>query len=199
MSFNKKDHYLPFRISDQMIAEHVSAALRQEHFNISAALKHIEGITSIPAKTASKWYKGKYAPKSRHLLTLAAHYPEVLQAVCELMGMGDLWRQAVRLGAVEAMRARLNERWEKWNKSSMERDKFVHIRVRVAAHTAVQLNQRQLWFLGQLQQGYKVHTGDLVDSWQVHIKTARRDVAGLLEVKLICAIKDGRQQWYDLV
>ncbi|MFN9114968.1 MAG: hypothetical protein ACK5XN_33320, partial [Bacteroidota bacterium] len=65
-------------------------------------------------------YKGKYAPKSRHLLTLASHYPEVLQAVCELMGMGAVWRQAVSMRIIETMRARLqggksgiNCRWKR--------------------------------------------------------------------------------------
>ena len=199
MSFTKKDHYLPCGISDEMIAEHVSAALRQEHANISAALKHIEGITGIPAKTASKWYKGEYAPKSRHLLTLAAHYPEVLQAVCELMGMGAVWRQAVRLGVVKIMRARLNERWEKWNKLPMKEDKFVLIRVRVDAHTAVQLNQRQLWFLGQLQQAFRMRSEDIVDTWRVHGKTAGRDVKGLQEAGLIKAVKHGAQRWQELL
>ncbi len=199
MSFTNKDHYLPCRISDEMIAEHVSTALRQEHANISAALKHIERITGIPAKTASKWHKGEYAPKSRHLLTLAAHYPEVLQAVCELMGMGPVWRQAVRMGAVETMRARLNERWEKWNKLSMERDKFVLIRVRVDAQTAVQLNQRQLWFLGQLQQGFRMRAEDVVDTWRVHGKTARRDMKGLQDAGLIKAVKHSGYRWQELL
>jgi Fic family protein len=182
-----------------MIAEHVSSALRREHVNISAALKHIEGITSIPAKTASKWYEGKYAPKSRHLLTLAAHYPEVLQAVCELMGMGSVWRQAVRMGVVESMRAQLNERWEKWNKLSMKRDKFVLIRVQVDAHTAVQLNQRQLWFLGQMQQGYIMRAENLVDTWRIHAKTARRDLKGLLEAELIQPMKNCQPRCYELL
>lgn len=199
MSFSKKDHYFPCTISDEMIAKSVAAALRQEHANISAALKHIEGVTGIPAKTASKWYTGRYAPKSRHLLILAAHYPEVLQAVCELMGMDAVWRHAVSARLVETMRSQLNARWEKWNKSSMEMDKFVLIRVRLDAHKAIQLNQRQLWFLGQLQQGYTMRAEDLVDTWHVHAKTARRDVKGLEEAHLISSTKRGGQRWYQLL
>ena len=199
MPTTKKDHYFPCIISDEMIAKSIAAALRQEHANISAALKHIEGVTGIPAKTASKWYKGQYAPKSRHLLTLASHYPEVLQAVCELMGMGVVWRQAVGARVVETMRSRLDERWEKWNKLSMEKDKFVLIRVRLDAHKAVQLNQRQLWFLGQLQQGYKMRAEDLVDTWHVHAKTARRDINGLQEACSISSTKYGGYRWYELL
>ena len=199
MSFTKKDHYFPSRISDQLVAQYVSSALQHEHAHISAALKHIEGVTGISAKTASKWRSGKYAPKSRHLLTLAGHYPEVLQAVCELMGMGAIWRHAVKMGTVESMRAQLNERWEKWNKLTIERDKFVHIRVRLDAHKAMKLNQRQLWFLGQLQQGYRMQTFDIADTWRVHIKTARRDVKGLQGSGLIKASKRSGKNWQELV
>ena len=94
MSPAGKDHYLPLKITDDMIAKRISDALRHEHADITAAVKQIERITGINASTASKWYKGKYAPKSRHLLTMAAYYPQVLQAVCDLMGMNAIWRQA---------------------------------------------------------------------------------------------------------
>ena len=189
MSLPKKDHYFPRQISDAIVAEYVSAALRQEHSDISAALKHIERITGIPATTARKWYKGKYAPKSRYLLSLAMHYPDVLQAICELMGFGDLWREVIRPRVEDDMRARLDAKRGKWKKTSSVTDKFVLICVRVDARTAVQLNQRQLWFLGQLQQGYKMRAKDLVNTWRVHAKTAGRDVKGLQEAGLIHAFK----------
>ncbi|MFN9114969.1 MAG: hypothetical protein ACK5XN_33325 [Bacteroidota bacterium] len=81
----------------------------------------------------------------------------------------------------------------------MEKDKFVLIRVRLDAHKAVQLNQRQLWFLGQLQQGYKMRAEDLVDTWHVHSKTAGRDVKTLQEANLISSSKHGGYRWYELV
>jgi hypothetical protein len=77
-------------------------------------------------------------------------------------------------------------------------DKFVLIRVRVDAHIAMQLNQRQLWFLGQLQQGYRMHIYELMVMWRVHMKTAKRDAAGLLQTGLIRAVKQGRQCHYEL-
>jgi len=199
MSAIKKGQYFRCRITDEIIAEAVSTALRQEHANVKTPITMIECVTGISADTVGKWNKHGYAPKSRHLLTLAAHYPLVLQVLCELMGMDAVWQQAVHLGIAETMRARLDERWEKWNKLSMERDKFVLIRVRVDAHIAGQLNQRQLWFLGQLQQGYKMHSGSVVDTWHVHPKTARRDLKGLLKADLIQPMKNGQPRCYELL
>jgi hypothetical protein len=89
----------------------------------------------------------------------------------------------------ETMHSKLNE---KRNQHSVIGDKFVPYHVRVDAHIAVQLNQRQLWFLGRLQQGEKMVASNIVETWRVHSKTARRDVKGLLEAKLITSIKTGR-------
>lgn len=63
----------------------------------------------------------------------------------------------------------------------------------------MQLNQRQLWYLGQLQQGEQMIASNIVETWRVHSKTARRDVKGLLEAKLIVAIKIGRINRYELL
>ena len=138
------------RITDAMIAKSVADALCREHADIHSAMKQIERITGINALTASNWYKGRYAPKSSYLLMLAAHYPEILHVLCTLVGMEALWQQALSLGLVDTMHARLNK---KWKRTVVIGDKFVPIHVRVDARIAIQLNQRQLWFLGHLQQG----------------------------------------------
>jgi hypothetical protein len=184
------------KITDAMIAKCISDALCQQHTDVHSAMKQIERITGINASTASNWYKGRYAPKSNYLLMLAAHYPEVLKVLCKLIGMELLWQQAISLGLVKNMHTKLNK---KWNRSSAIGDKFVPIHVRVDACIAVQLNQRQLWFLGHLQQGAKMIAADIVKTWHVHAKTARRDVKGLLEAKLIVAIKTGRIKRYELL
>ena len=177
------------KITDAIIAKCVSDALSREHADIHSAIKQIERVTGINALTASNWYKGRYAPKSSYLLMLAVHYPEILHVLCTLMGMEALWQQAVSLGLVDTMRTNLNK---KWKRTCAIGDKFVPIHVRVDARIAVQLNQRQLWFLGQLQQGEKMVASNIVETWRVHSKTARRDLKGLLEAELITSIKTGR-------
>ena len=199
MSFTQKPQNFPARITDKILAQQIAAALRQEHAHISAMLKHIEAVTGIPAKTASKWVDGQYTPKSRHLLILAACYPEVLRIICETMGMESIWQHVLQAGVVDAMRAQLDARWNRWQKRIPIGDKFVLIRVRVDARFATQLNQRQLWFLGELQQGNQMQPADIVHTWHVHAKTAQRDIKGLLIAKLIVITKIGRGYNYAIL
>lgn len=187
-----------YPLTDEMIARQVCSALRHEHANTTAALKHIERITGIPAATAGKWYGGRYAPRSRHLLTLAAHYPEVLRLVLEFMGVEALWQEAIHLHVVERMRAQLDSRLHGWHSASRYRERFVLIRAHIDACLALQLNQRQLWFLGQLQQGYDLPTDALAQTWQVHTRTARRDIRGLLQAELIRRSAPGGAGCYEL-
>ena len=186
------------KITDVMIAKRVSDALRQEHADIHSAIKQIERITGINALTASNWYKGRYAPKARHLLMLASYYPQILYAVCEMMSTTPVWQNGMDTQMVEAMQKHLEYRWHGSKKSPAIGDRSVTIRVRVDRHYAGQMNQRQLWFLGQLQQGYVIHIEDLMNIWGVHERTAKRDISGLLTVGVILAARSGRKCCYHL-
>lgn len=196
MSLVRNDRYLLPKITDTMIAKRVSEALRQEHANVHAAVKQIERITGISAMTARHWYDGIYAPKSRHLLMLAVYYPQVLYAVCEMMSTDPMLQHGVDPHAAKAMQSHLEKQWDGWKKPESIGDKSVTIRVRVDRHYAGQMNQLQLWFLGQLQQGHEIHANDLVTMWGVHIRTAKRDISGLLESKLVMPERLGRKCSY---
>lgn len=41
------------------------------------------------------------------------------------------------------------------------------------------LNERQRWFLGRVGNGMRSRAVDLAGYWEVSLKTARRDIAGL--------------------
>lgn len=186
------------KITDEIIAKRVSDALRHEHADIHSAIKQIERITGINALTASNWYKGRYAPKARHLLILAAYYPHVLYAVCEMISDAPLWQGEAGGQVIKAMRQHLEQQWKGWKKSDSIGDRSVTIRVRVNCHEAGQMNQRQLWFLGQLQQGQEMHIEDIMDIWGVHQRTAKRDVSGLVTSGVIIAVRSGRICRYQL-
>ncbi len=197
MSPVRNDRYLLPQITDSMIAKRVSEALRQEHENVHGAVKQIERITGINALTARHWYDGVYAPKSRHLLMLAVYYPQVLYAVCEIMSPETISKNGIDIHAAKAMQSHLERHWQGWKKPEATGDRSVTIRVRIYRHYAGQMNQRQLWFLGQLQQGHSMHVDDLVETWSVHSRTAKRDIAGLVESGLVCAIRSGRKCSYQ--
>jgi len=59
------------------------------------------------------------------------------------------------------------------------------------------LNERQLWFVKQLQAGRAINAEDIVAQWSIGIATARRDVASLKKhdlIEFIGAAKTGRYQ-----
>ena len=47
------------------------------------------------------------------------------------------------------------------------------------------VNERQRWFMEQLQRGGQVKAEDIVSQWQVSLATAKRDIASLREKELI--------------
>jgi len=49
----------------------------------------------------------------------------------------------------------------------------------------LQLNERQIWFLKEIEKGKKLKTSHLARHWGITEKTAKRDLRSLLEHNLI--------------
>jgi hypothetical protein len=195
MSFTEKDQTLPGRITDKIIAKKVSDALHREYAELSAAVKWIGRITGIQGSTISKWYRGLHAPESGHLLILAAHYPEMLSILLELIGRDDLWYFAVQENIPQSMYKRLEE---KYPAHHFRGDKFVTPKS-CDSQIEAKLNPRQIWFLEQLRQGRKLQASDIVARWQKHARTAKRDTACLIAFRLIKFVKSGKTGWYEVI
>jgi hypothetical protein len=181
------------KIDDEIIASEVSKALRQAYTELTTAIKWIERITDIEAETASKWYRGLHTPNSAHLMTLAGYYPEVLQALCILIGRKDLWHAAMQNNIPHTMRTQI---LEKHPNHRFRGDKSVTPKGRADSKIQGRFNQRQMWFLEQLQRGYKLQTKDIMIIWDVHMRTAKRDVAGLIAGGWIRFVASGNTGWY---
>lgn len=57
-------------------------------------------------------------------------------------------------------------------------------------------NQRQLWFLEQIRMGERFSAKEIVQTWHVSLKTARRDISALLHSKLLEYIGSRRKGRY---
>ena len=76
----------------------------------------------------------------------------------------------------------------------------VTINVTLPLARVADLNQRQLWLLGRLQQGLISKADDIEAAWGVTLRTAKRDIAGLINLDLIYfhgARKNGRYQLWN--
>jgi hypothetical protein len=194
MSFTKIHHILPHKIDDQQVAKRVSQALRENHLDVASTIKNIGQITGINSNTIAKWHRHQNPPKSAHLLALAAHYPAVLRAICEIIGWPELWHAALRENIPQRMQMRLQESSSYYQSRG---DKSVTPRNPEVGLLSPTLNRRQVWFLEEIRKGRRLTSTDLAISWRVAERTAKRDIGELVSTGHIRFHKAGRIGWYE--
>lgn len=107
MSFPKKGKSFPsalgrdgVSIDDLTFAMVISLALRRAvddtHLNIKTVVKW----TGANDRTVKNWFSGRYGPSGDHLMVLANHCDEVMEAIIRMTGRKSLL-VAVRLDDVE--------------------------------------------------------------------------------------------------
>ena len=199
MSFSKKDQVFPSklrRLSEAEFAEIVAYALRHDFGETPSAIKHIGKLTGANLRTIKNWYKAGNMPSSVHLLLLGRSSSTLLKFILEQLGGSDL-RDAFELlnghmaGTKSGLESSLNK--------GIYSDNFVTINVIVETSNIYDLNQRQLWFLGQLQKDIKLKADDISEIWKVTLRTAKRDVAVLIEKKIICFVGPKKTGCYRII
>jgi hypothetical protein len=164
------------------ITQNLKKILRAHYRNFPSALKWLCAKTGVRHRTARNWYEGCNPPSSGHLLILARSYPVVLKMILQLAGRPDL--AALCLPDRSASDGRVTGT-EKDSEASREGAITCTINVTLSLNTAIQLNQRQLWFLGMLQQCYSVKAEHITCIWSVSLRTAKYDIAAMVDAKLI--------------
>lgn len=175
MSFAMMGKTLPNPITDYQVALLVAKILRAEHQKTDAVVKRIARATGTNTETVKKWYNGQNAPSAAHLITLMRTYLAIYHAVIGLAELIPLDPGPCRGPSLSPNRI----------KSEVYTDNFVGINVLVPLAVKGKLNERQLWFLGQLQKKAPVRGGDIVRVWSVTGRTAERDVATLVAAGLV--------------
>ena len=117
-SFPKKGKSFPkrggdggsdFSLDDHAFAMKIASALTSELKDRSSRAKLVAGWTGANERTVKNWILGRYAPCGRHLVVLAQHSDQVLNAILMmadrqelLLGrkLEDLSRKVLELAAV---------------------------------------------------------------------------------------------------
>jgi hypothetical protein len=98
-SFPKKGKYFPkrdgdgssdFNLDDHAFAMKIASALKSELKNHNSRAKLVAGWTGANERTVKNWILGRYAPCSRHLVVLAQHSDQVLNAILSMADRQDL-------------------------------------------------------------------------------------------------------------
>ena len=172
MSQTKKDRSFPLKpraISDEELAKIVAAALRDDFGKSASAVKQVGRLTSINLRAIKNWFNAKNAPSAGHLLLLAKSSPSLLKFVLLQIGGHDLWDAFQLLSPAE------NGQTTAFF-SSVYRDKNVPINF-----SKVRMNERQRWFLVNLQTKNTLAAEDIANHFSVSNRTAKRDIEGLTE------------------
>jgi hypothetical protein len=106
MSFPKKGKFFPKKgksfpksggngssdisLDDQAFAMKIASALRSELKDRNSRAKLVAGWTGANERTVKNWILGRYAPCGRHLVVLAQHSDQVLNAILSMAGRQEL-------------------------------------------------------------------------------------------------------------
>ena len=121
MSFPKKGKFFPkegksfpkrvgtgssdFSLDDHAFAMKIAQALKSELKDRNSRAKLVAGWTGANERTVKNWILGRYAPCGRHLVILAQHSDQVLNAVLSMADRQDL----LLAGRVEDLRRKVFE------------------------------------------------------------------------------------------
>jgi hypothetical protein len=98
-SFPKKGKSFPKRdgdagsninLDDCAFAMKIALALKSELKDRNSRAKLVAGWTGANERTVKNWISGRYAPCSRHLVVLAQHSDQVLDAILSMADRRDL-------------------------------------------------------------------------------------------------------------
>ena len=152
--------------------------LRSNFAGEFSAIKEIHLETGIDCRSIENWYQARNAPCPMHLLILAHHIPDIIEAFLSLAGREEVW---------EGYQAYLKIRSEskKPDRKSGYGDRNDPINEPIKFRHTEELNERQIWFLEELRQDRAMKIKDIMGWWRITQSTAKRDIAGLVALKFI--------------
>lgn len=199
MSFIKKDRLFPSQFEngeDPDITKIIAESLRNEYQEIHSAIKVIGQQTGAHPRAIRNWYEGINAPNCSNLVVLAQHTPVLLKAFLDVTGHKTVWEFYERNGNRYDYAMRI----KKFSAPGMVfSDRFVTINVTLDRKKAGDLNQRQLWFLSQLQAKGGPNAEEIAQIWGVTLRSARRDIAGLIDKRFIRFTGCNKTGFYELI
>lgn len=187
MSFTNNDQVF-HRISGQELSETIAYNLRKDHGYHGSSVKNIARMIGLNPRIVRNWYEGRNIPSLSNFLRLISCSPSLMKSFLELVESTQNARSFTAVKTDAASQANNNYG-----------DISVTINVTLNRKTLLKLNQRQLWFYGFLQKGVSVSAEDIVNVWDVNIRSAKRDIAGLVALNLIEFIGAPKTGRYRLV
>ena len=192
MSRSKKDRVFPSGsglASDAQLAKIIAEALREDFGDTPSSIKRIGRLTGANLRAIKNWYIAKNAPSSRYLLILARMSPSILRFILMQVGGEDLW-DVFDLFQRQMLKP----------KNTPAHDHSVSDVTKVPVNTVTSRSpkERQEWFIAQLADGRTISAESLMERWNVNMRTARRDISGLVLLGRIAFTGSRKSGRYEL-
>lgn len=191
MSFHKTAQVFS-ELTQEEIAKLIAEMLRDQYGKTGSARKIIGRKMGVDPRTVKNWYEGKSAPSLAHFLILARSSPMIASWFLECCGYDAL-------AEILLARSRVEENGATTPRLEFYSIKIDPIKMKNSLEAIQNLNQRQVWFYGQIQQGKLITVRDLVEIWQIGSATAKRDIAGLVDLELITYVGSKRTGFYMVI
>lgn len=186
----------------EVLAATIAGLLKKEQGESHRAIKQLMRQTGASERTVKHWLSGQHAPDAMFFLRLVVSSP-VLRAfvlgiiegpASEQISVTDdrpvrvLTREAYATGEAAVV--------TKAGETYRNDPKRVPISDPKDDPEPSAFNQRQQWFLERINAGERLGAKEIVLTWHVSLKTARRDISTLLRSKLLEYIGSRRKGRY---
>jgi hypothetical protein len=165
----------------QAYAEIIAELLRKEHGDSHRAVKQLMRQTDASERTVKHWLAAQHGPDTVFFLRLIATSPVIRAYVLgviegsqsDQLGNGIAPMAGPRNATINAVRQRERHIWLENDRINDPKPDPINDPITDA------LNERQRWFLDRVGSGLRCRADELAAYWEVSLKTARRDIAGL--------------------
>lgn len=187
--------------SRQAFAETIANLLRKEHGDTHRAVKQLMRLTHASERSAKHWMAGQHGPDTLFFLRLVATSPVIRAFV-----LGIIESQQSRLAeSSEWLRGGTSWAHEHGNERPLGKHRPNSDPINDLGNDpgndpiSLDLNERQRWVLDRVGNGHSVKAREIAAHWQVSIKSARRDLAGLCACNLLHFVGARKNGRYHLV
>lgn len=174
------------------IAIQIAKILRADYESSGSAIKWIARHTGASEHAVRNWYDAARQPYIENFIALTKASPRLIEWFLEAVGREDL-SELIQQQNRAAKQCTSNEGWDVMSLI------FETHNICEPILKMQKMSLRQLWFFVQIKNGRKLHAKDLVFMFGISRSTAYRDIQGLVDLNLICSVRQGRCEYYTVL
>lgn len=186
----------------EIYAHTIAELLRKEHGNSHRVIKQLMIQTEASERTVKHWLSGQHGPDALHFLRLVASSPVIrafvlglIESPSSILSSAPVDRHS--LAAAREAYVAGEAAFSSNAHASRDNDpNYGPYRGPISGPEPAELNERQHWFLARIVEGGRCGAREIMIAWQISLKTARRDISGLRQARLLEYVGSRRKGKY---